>query len=306
VKIHTLSSRPQYQRHCEAIWRHVPPELKGESFHGPKARADRLPPEDVVLVGGAIDIDVVPNRIIYVEHGAGQTYTDITKPATAAHYPGGKHPSRVIGYVCPNNQVALAWDRPTIVVGCPALDGIQPQPRMPMVCALTFHWDAYRVSAEARSARDHYAEHLHMIVQWLRSHDVEPLGHWHPNDTTTKIMWDHLQIRTEPDIDNVLEQATFMIVDNSSAGYEANHVGIDTLWLNAPWYRKEVEHGLRFWDQVPGPQFDDAWQLVEYPLTSPFHRAKWLLKQDLVDDHVYPVKSGGGKIAADWIVELLS
>ena len=44
--------------------------------------------------------------------------------------------------------------------------------------------------------------------------------------------------------------------------FEAASVGIPVVAMNAPAYRRDVHHGLRFWDAVPGPQVDDTDQLL--------------------------------------------
>jgi hypothetical protein len=301
--IHVYASRPHYLRHIRPIFDALPDELRGQIIR--RGTTDQLDQNDIVLVGGALEFGAVPQRMIYVEHGAGQTYLNLD-PRVAGHYAGSEHPERVIGYICPNQEVADSWKRPAIAVGCPALDQLQRKPVSPRACAITFHWDARKVAPEARSARDHYAEHLGMIVQWIRTNDLEPLGHWHPNDRTTKIMWEHLGIRTESSLDAVLEQSTFMILDNSSAGYEANHMEIHTIWLNAPWYRKDVHHGLRFWDRIPGPTVDDAWELVSSRYLSTDYDPWRAGREEQVDKMVYSVQVGGAKLAAEWILQLLS
>jgi hypothetical protein len=305
-RVHTYTSRPQYRRHVDAVWKHLPPEMRGTQVT--RGTTDRLPYNDIVMVGGAVDFGAVSQQMIYVEHGAGQAYVDL-KDDVSAHYHGGEHPPRVIGYICPNQKVADSWGRPAVAVGCPALDEIerkyQPTPKV----AITFHWNAWKVCPEARSARDHYAEDLHTIVQWIRSDDMEPIGHWHPNDSTTKMMWDHLGVPTEPDPDVVLERANMLIVDNSSLGYEAAALGINVLWLNAPWYRRDVNHGLRFWDLVPGPQFEDVYDLVKRSPSYYNGHAGWISTADKMTKEVYtidPEERRSGQVAADWIVELLS
>ena len=63
-----------------------------------------------------------------------------------------------------------------------------------------------------------------------------------------------------PELDEVARRATVYAVDNSSTLWELA-VARPVIALNAPWYRRRVHHGLRFWDLIPGPQVDDAREL---------------------------------------------
>jgi hypothetical protein len=273
-----------------------------------RGRIRALPPDDVILVGGYDNIALCGGRrVVYVEHGAGQTYSRL-RSRSRPHYPGGPHPPNVIGYICPNRHVAALWDRPTVVVGCPALEGLQ---RNPMAVVFTFHWDAPTVCPEARSARPHYLDHLHEMVQWVRDTGLgglHPLGHWHPRDRQAETLWRRLGVECEPDPDRALERARLVVADNTSFAYEAALLGIANVALNAPWYRRDVEHGLRFWKHPPGIMVDDADELMSrpvhyYALDKQNHKLRRAAARRA---YGLPLGGGGAKAGAEFIEQLVS
>lgn len=266
MRIHLLASTRQYLRHCHAIWKHIDPSLQGEVLTHRGANTKRLPKDDVVMVGGYYDIASAPfQRIIYVEHGAGQAYNGDDRTARHVCYHGSDHPARVIGYVSPNQRVADSWNRPAYAAGAPALDELPMRAnrsRFSRVAAITFHFDARGafVAPEAWSARPHYEDMLHAMVTALRLDGFEVLGTWHPKDPVGHKVWRNLQVEATSDPDEVLRKATLLVADNTSLLYEAAYLGIPSVVLNAPWYRRDVEHGLRFWDHVPGKVVEDAYE----------------------------------------------
>ena len=62
------------------------------------------------------------------------------------------------------------------------------------------------------------------------------------------------------------------MVDNSSIGWEFLSLDRPVVWLNAPWYRRNVNYGLRFWD------FADAGVQVEEP-----HDLRFAITEALMD-----------------------
>ena len=311
-RIHALASLPHYRRHVEAVWARLDSEVQGEVRWGQTASTRNLPKGDVVLVGGFYDIERVPEHsIVYVEHGAGQSYRGDISTAGHPAYHGSQHDERVIGYVCPNQRVADSWDKPAVAAGCPALDGHDAYRSiagaMERHAVITFHWDCRRVCAEARSARDHYIEDLHSMVGHLRAHGFDVIGHAHPRDVRAAEIWRNLQVPFEPDPDVILAKADLLVADNTSLQYEAAKLGIPQYVLNAPWYRRYINHGLRFWDQVPGEQIEDVRQFMS---TSPGTYARGtsiLLHARNIGDQVYPVPVGqAGDVAARWVEKLVA
>lgn len=220
-----------------------------------------------VVVASWVDarhIATAGRPVIYLEHGAGQTYPG--DPASADHpsYAGGADHQAVL-YLCPSERVADRWraryPRARVaVVGCPKLDPWHAVPFVPQVgsltVALTFHWDCTLVP-ETRWALPHYDGHLAAVVQGLADQGVRVIGHGHPRAVgKLRQVWDRVGIEHVADLGDVMDQAHVLVGDNTSALYEFASLDRPVVVLNAPWYRRHVHHGLRFWDLVPGVQVD--------------------------------------------------
>lgn len=258
-RVHAFGSEPHYREHVQAVWRHLPDQLRGH-WYPTNSHIPQTDPNDVFLIGGFPDIDLVQNRrLIYVEHGAGQRYEGLSEHH-AQHYHGSRHPNRVVAYISPRQEVADSWGRPAFAAGSPVCD---PYPLFGEegVVAITFHWDAPRVCPEARSAFDHYVERMPDIIAALRSQGYEVLGHFHPKFPRLERCWIGWGVPVV-DVDIVRRRASLLIADNTSLMYEMAYLGRRTITLDAPWYRYDVDHGLRFWEHRLQPAFLDADGLI--------------------------------------------
>lgn len=278
MRVDAYASQPHYAEHLLPIWDALPADVKGtfwaeqrSSWWGPRVGPRSLNGTDLVLVAGAGDVRSIGDRpCVYVEHGAGQTYADLD-PAKrwSQHYPGGVHPANVVGYVCPNEDVVAAWHgRPAVAVGCPKLDQFLPTPPAaePRTLAITFRW-ACMVGPEQKPARREYAGRLPELVARWQAEGWTVLGHAHPRGQQAMTpLWRQCGIRPTWDAGQVLARAALLIADNTSLMYEAAALGRRVLALNASWYRRDVEHGLRFWSHVPGWQIDTVGQLADLNL----------------------------------------
>lgn len=246
-----LATQPQYEAHLEPIR-----EAVGGRF---QTRLEASYGTGLLVVASQRDLFVGRRPAVFVEHGAGQTYSD-SNPG----YAGGDHRENVRLFLCPNETVAARNqarypDARVAVVGCPKLDAWAGRRPAGTEVAVAFHWPC-AVAPEAGSAWDHY----YGALRGLSARFGRVLGHGHPRwiDALTGPYTAAL-VTPVRDFEEVLERASVLAVDNSSVGWEAMALGIPVVWLNAPAYRRDVEHGLRFWEWADsGVQVDEPEDLV--------------------------------------------
>lgn len=275
--IYALASWPHYYDHLAPIIDALPRSMFGGTYTPKNARRSDLPDEGLWLVAGHSDLVRLPGRqVVYVEHGAGQSYL-----TPSASYSGGPGNDAVL-YVCPSETVAARWRAAypgarCAVVGCPKLDrwhrdrgretGTRP------VVAFTFHHDG-QVCPETNSAWPHYRKGLGTVLTELRGAGVDVIAHQHPRSRYTARRWfEGVGVPFFDDLGEVFDRADLLAADNTSALPEFASLGRPVVWLNAPWYRRDVHHGGRFWSWPDGQvQVDHPGELtgaILYALTDP-------------------------------------
>lgn len=253
------------------------------------------------------DYHRTPGAVVYMAHGNGQSFV------TGEHngYAGGTGLDRVVQFLSPNEHNAAAWrrtypERHIDVIGCPKLDALPGRERTPgsrPVVAISFHWDPRSTGnrlCETWTAWPHYRKAVERLARAERAYDL--IGHGHPRIRNGLKRWfDKLGIEWVNDFRDVLARADLYVNDCSSTLYEAATV-MPVVVLNIPQYRREVEHGLRFWEyadvglQVDRPQ--DLGKAIWRALTDPRDvRARC---QEIVAS-VYPHRGQAAKRAADLI-----
>lgn len=297
--IDAYATEPHYLAHLLPLWNALPPERRGTFWvtrdfleegltlgHPPKA----LRP---VLVASFKDSRAVARVLrprILLEHGAGQTYIDA--PGNGGYSGGDGHDGTIL-FLTPNETVAERWRRrypgvPAVAIGSPRLDGFgarfyasfhadslgdrssigqtnassfgsssEGEKSEPLTIAISFHWHC-SVSPEADWAFPHFKDALPELRDRF-----ELIGHGHPR--AWRFLRNHyrsLDIEAVESFDEVLNRASCFVIDNSSAMYETAAVGIPIVAMNSPTYRKYINHGLRFWDSIPGLQCDQPKDLV--------------------------------------------
>jgi CDP-glycerol glycerophosphotransferase (TagB/SpsB family) len=111
-------------------------------------------------------------------------------------------------------------------------------------------------------------------------------------------------IRFVPEFDDIVRQADVYVCDNSSTLFEFATLDRPVVVLNAPWYRRDVNHGLRFWEYADiGVQVDSPDDLIagiaEALNDSPARQAR---RREIVNE-LYPFLGHAAQHAATQLVE---
>lgn len=295
-RVHAVASEPHFLDHAAAVYHAIPPAHRGYVFVAPhlQARAARLGMPSVGIVEGTraagdqvvwgqllgspgASLTLVTSRkdqdwadpltvpVVRIEHGSGQSY----EPPTSS-YAGGEAHGRLVAFLVPGEAPAARHRAshpgvPVYVVGCPKLDpwarigfrDREPDEGDKPVLVFSWHWDCH-VYPETRATLPEWKQ---AILDLQATGDFIILGHAHPRYPAAFTWYEKVGIPIVRDFVEVLDRADLYICDNSSTLFEAAALGLRTLVLNGPLYRRHHSHGLRFWDAVPGPQCTDPKQL---------------------------------------------
>jgi hypothetical protein len=239
-------------------------------------------------------------KIALGQHGAGQSYLKDGVPLPNPAYPGGLRQEDVGLFLVPNLTAATVtrWRYPKArieIVGCPKLDTLPRREGEPgRVVAISTHWPG-TAAPEAGSAWSHFGRALLGL-----SHRYTVLGHAHPRDMPRRsIHYKNAGIEAVPSFEEIARRSDLYICDNSSTLFEFAATGRPVVVLNPPQYRREVRHGLRFWDAasvgVNCDRPEDLAGVVERALEL---RPDDVAAREAAVDLVYQPRTGGAELAA--------
>lgn len=271
-RVDAIATEPHYLEHVLPIFDALPDDVRGDLI----VSRDLIPPSKRATIVSSFG-DLARARradrpAILLEHGAGQTYrTPNGELLSHTSYAGGRDRYGVILALVPGPTSRDAYlesrtlnGAPVVAIGAPKLDPWHAGDRRPTLTdpptiAVSFHWDC-RVVPETRSA---WRRFLPGVVELARARDLRVLGHAHPRlRRTIEPIYEKHGIPFEPCFDRVLETASVYACDNSSTMFEFASTGRPVVVLNHRIYRKDVEHGLRFWaGSNLGPHVDDPDEL---------------------------------------------
>lgn len=336
MSIDALAFETHFLDHIAPVWRALPAEVRGALIVAPELedQADRLEldadlldpapirqlsrhpepdpgPGPVALVASYGDIKVGRRlgyrRFVFLEHGAGQSYAGRPGHRHARHgsYAGGEDREDVALFLMPNEVSAGRWsaaypEATVEVVGSPRLDTLPGRARrsLPGEVAISFHWDSNLVP-ETRSAYGVFGPVLPELARRFRL-----IGHAHPRAAD----WLSRRYRREGiefvrSFDEVCRRSDVYVVDNSSTLFEFAATGRPVVVLNPPYYRRSVEHGLRFWSaSTVGVNVDEPSALGDAIARALEERPEDVEAREAALRIVYPVRTGAAARAADAIV----
>ena len=314
--IDAFASAPWYVDHIAPIWRALPPEDRGWLYVShlaapaaaglPNVKASRLTgdvrPILVVSFGDLRMASMVGRSYIALgQHGAGQSYST-DHPA----YPGGRSQDKASMFLVPNEHAAARTRRTyphaaVALVGCPKLDTLPRKERADEpVVAFSFHWSGPSIAPEMRSAWEHYRGAIAPV-----SAHRKVIGHGHPRSIAMIRPWyRRAGVEIVQGFGDVLRQADLYVCDNSSSLFEFAATGRPVVVLNTPEYRRDVNHGLRFWDAASvGVNCDRPRDLDDAIGQALADAPKQQAARERALDIVYSPRSGGAQLAADALVE---
>ena len=275
-----LAFEPQFLDHAVPVWNALAPNRRGRflvdhrlvdraralgidatgidtlgvrlSSPPPQARADEGPIAFVVSIGDTkVGRRLGYRRFVFMEHGAGQAYTDRVTLRAHPSYAGGKDREDTVAFLVPNEYAANLWrsayPRARVeIIGCPKLDTLPSRvPGQEPVVAISFHWPAF-VAPESGTAYGYYRDVLPKLARAYQT-----IGHAHPKGDWGRRMagrYKEAGITFVEHFDDVCRQADLYIADNTSTLFEFAATGRPVIVLNSPEWRRHVNHGLRFWD----------------------------------------------------------
>ena len=324
-RINCLAAEPQFVDHLAAIWKAFPKSQQGIFWvrseaarfaaerHGINTRQWRNTASKnvVILVASFGDLNRAYKAgatTILMEHGAGQTYN-----VKHSSYAGGESPARdanelflVPGKIPATKLRTVHPEAKIYEIGCPKLDRNVVKPKKvieekPKV-VMSFHWNC-NVTPETSWAFPYFKNHIKKLA---KSENIEFYGHSHPRGKRyIQPFFEKFDVPFIVNFDEVLKLGDVYVCDNSSTIFEAAASKMDVVLLNSPKYRKDVHHGLRFWECAnigPQAEINDDLENKIFEAVNPSEQQKLDTQQAI--DIVYTVNDGtSSKYAAEIITK---
>jgi len=320
VLLDALATQIHYLDHVGLVFKRIPAEYRGTLYVPPELELrahQRLgdgfvivpdehvsPSDNPVLVASFADIQgSAGRRHVLMEHGVGQSYKPYINPA----YAGGPGRQSVELFLCPNEYSAdlnqQAYPEAAVeVIGSPHLEHLMGLLRHDGGRTIAFGWHFdLQLCQETTNGWSHFSP----AVQELAAHpEWEVLGHAHPRIfrdlAPTYKAWG---VEPVKDFDKIVERASVYVADNSSSLFDFAAVVGPVVVMNPPQYRREVNHGLRFWEAADvGPQVSDPAAVLPAAKQA---LAGWSGKEAALDQ-VYAAVEDPAGTAAEVILKVLS
>ena len=287
MPVEFIVSERQYLDHLPQVYKALPDYLQG-LFHvsgellqklsmakgipKEKIRVFHLGKENPVLTPGDDVMTVAikdarlakecggPRKRIYMgEHGCGQTYNSGNGSYAGGLDRGFLALCLVPGDIPYKKQIANYPNIPCVRIGCPKLDffkGYKKPDKIlqlhEMTIGISFHYSC-TVCPETGTAWPFF---WNSVAKLIRDNpETQFLGHAHPRAMNGDVLTKWLQLQTEcsnlkvtDDFNHILVKADLYIMDQSSTIFEFAALDKPVILMNSPHFRKNVHHGMRFWE----------------------------------------------------------
>ena len=248
------------------------------------------------------------SRCVLMEHGAGQSYQSVK----SGSYIGAPDRSGVVAVLVPGEEHVKRHEKahptiPAYPIGIPKLDYIHSDLEATNnkidkeIVVISFHWDC-KLAPETRSAFRYYRRVLEKV-----SKEYKVLGHGHPRGFDKyKQFWDKIGVETIKDFSEVIDKGWVYCCDNSSSMFEWISLDRPVVVMNAPCYRRNIEHGMRFWEYADmGVQVDNPDNLIKAIKEAQNDASQRARRRKEIKDEVYYETDGkGAERAAERLLEI--
>jgi CDP-glycerol:poly(glycerophosphate) glycerophosphotransferase len=302
-----LASASHYRDHLGAVLDALPPAVRGSISSTTEAS------DDPILVASYGDMirarDAGRTRIALMEHGAGQSYGG--RSVRHGSYAGGMNRGAANLFLHPGmhpaNRDRAAYPAARVeVVGSPYLDTLPTREGKPgRVVAFTFHFNG-AVCPETKTA---YPAFFPAIVKLAERYEMLGTAHpmlWRKGRSGRQIADRYRQYGIEPveNFADICRRADVLIADNTSAMFAFAATGRPVVVMNAPWYDRRVNHGLRFWDASEvGVNCDDPATLGDCIEKALADAPEQQQDREEALSLVYAYRSGASQRAADVLMD---
>lgn len=235
---------------------------------------NQIPAGERMVVASIGDVKTIKPHVqglALLEHGCGMSFS--TKQSN--HPGGGGARDAVDLFLMPNHWAAdrdraAHPDKRVEIVGAPKLDWVRDYPfhrNASPVIAWATHWDCHTCE-ETRSALSEYRSAIPQIAK-----EWKLIGHCHPRSEAAQwAIWQSYGVERVRILVDVMKRADLLIGDAGSAPYEFAATGKPVVLINRKRYRRTVQHGLRWWSDVPGIQVnrpEELFDAVQLALSDP-------------------------------------
>lgn len=285
-QINAFASERHYYERVRTVWDQLPKYLKGEFVVHPRLdglgdRSQREPNQDgYLMVASHKDSLWAKNKFIYIEHGAGQSYSN-SKDNFSNSFRPNMLCALIPGPYCAAKTQLANPGVPVISIGAAHLRDVKRTD--PQKLAFAWHWRC-SVCIETDTAFDQYQDEMILATRrW------ESIGHGHPRIIDElSMVYKMYGIETVYDSKQVLSHAGLLVADNTSLIYEAAVLDIPVILINKTDWRRDRNYGLRFWDLLPGPQVNHPSELIpEIEKHIELGTDEWQNKRLEISDQIY-------------------